>query len=205
VLYVSDSPRALIEECKLISGQVFCVLQFEHLPVIEEDLNCITLGIEPHHAIRNNPEMHKIKDFWNNFYGKEYPKFQLITSNLHKVFIREDNNNSSVYDFSSLLCDKLLFGDNQIDAIFYPSIANNGAWRNYAIQPDQIFKAYEVKKAVLFQLTENNSFKWIDGGIVENDESISWGQEVSLDSPVGVGISRVDINDPELYIHPFKK
>jgi len=205
VLYVSDNANALVKECYLSEGQRLCLLQFDHLAKVEEDLNCLMLGIEPHHALRQSPEMLEVSKFWEEFYGKEYRKYREVVSFLHRAFVRENGDGTPVYKFTSSLCERYFSQNKALDAIFYPSIANSGEWRNYAIRPDVINKAYKATKVVFCELDKDNSFKWLDGGKIEDNGDISWGHELFLDLPVGVGISRIDVDDPELYIHPLKK
>ena len=204
VLYVSDNANALVEECNLEIGQKFCLLQFDRLSNLTEDLNCMMLGIEPNHALSNDPSIREIKQFWQDFYGKEYSKYQEISSCLHKVFVRNGTDNSIVYKLTSKLCHSYFEKNSKLDAIFYPSIANKGAWRNYAIRPSVINKAYTPSKVVFCELAEDRSFIWLDGGEIENNGDISWGREMFLDFPVAVGMSPLDVSDPELYIHPLK-
>lgn len=204
VLYVSDNANALIEECGLTVGQKFCLLQFDRLSNLSEDLNCMMLGIEPNHALPNAPSINEIKKFWRDVYGREYSKYQEISSCLHKAFIRDGEDDSMVYEFTSTLCHKYFEKNSILDAVLYPSIANNGAWRNFAIRPGVINKAYAPSKAVFCELAEDRSFIWLDGGEIEYNGDISWGREIFLDLPIAVGISPLDINDPELYIHPLK-
>lgn len=202
-LYVSDNANALVKECHLSVGQKFCLLQFDHLPNLNSDLSCILLGVGPGHALPHESSMKQVKEFWINFYGKEYNKYQEIESGLHKAFIRDNGNDSMIYKFTSLLCEKY-FNNTDLDAIFYPSIANNGAWHNYAIRPNAINKAYRPSKVVMCELTKDNVIAWLDGAKISSNNDILWGKDVFLDHPVPIAISPVDLNNPDIYIHPFK-
>ena len=205
VLYVSDHADALVEECNLSVGQHFCLLQFDRLPVVDEDLNCILLGIEPDHALPHESSIMEVKEFWSDFYGKEYVKYREATSCLHKVFVRPNNDDGSmVYKFTSFLCDKYFESINELDAIYYPSVANNGIWRNFAIRPDAINKAYTPSKVTLCELAKDMSFTWVDGAEITPNGDIVWGKKIFLDLPIAVGLSQIDPNDPERYIHPLK-
>ncbi len=204
VLYVTDNANSLVAECGLSVGQKFCLVQFDHLANVKEDLNCVLLGIKPHHAIPNDPDVEKIKEFWVNFYGSEYDKYKLLTTLIHKSFVRSGKDGRNIYKFTARLCDKVYNSGSNIDAIFYPSIANNGACRNYAIRPEVIRKSYCYSKVVLCELDGDYKFTWLDGGEIDEGGKIIWGKSVFLDYPVAVGVSKKDLNDPSLYIHPRK-
>lgn len=205
VLYVSDNASALVEECNLVVGQKFCLLQFDRLSNLTEDLNCMMLGIEANNALPSDSSIKEVQQFWVRFYGKAYSKYQLISSCLHKAFVRNKSDNSAVYKLTSKLCHSYFEKNPELDAIFYPSIANRGAWRNYAIRAGAINKAYTPSKVVFCQLAEDKSFTWLDGGGIEDSGDILWEQKIFLDFPVAVGISPVNIDNQNLYIHPLKK
>ena len=205
VLYVSDNPSILLQECHIEAGQQFVILQFNHLPDVKEDIKCMLLGIEPTYLFKNNPVIEQAEKARVDFFGNEYNKVREIESQLHKKFVRDDDPSGLTYKLTSHLCDHLFSKNQNLEAIFYPSIAANGSGHNYAIKPGVIDKAYEPVKANLYVLSQDGSMKQVDGAILYKEGELQWGKDEAIDSPIPTGIVQIDPNDPEIYIAPWKK
>ncbi|MBW8041292.1 MAG: hypothetical protein FVQ85_14985 [Planctomycetes bacterium] len=207
VLYVSDNPSILSQECHIAAGQQFVILQFNHLPVpdVKEDITCMLLGIEPTYLFKNNPAIESVEKFRVEFFGSDYNKVREIERQLHKYFVRDDDPSGLTYKLTAHLCDHLFFKNQNLEAIFYPSIATNGVGNNYAIKPGAIDKAYEPVKAGLYELSQDGSAKQVDGAILCKEGEIQWGKDEAIDSPIPIGIKQIDPNDPDIYIAPWKK
>ena len=205
VLYVSDNPSILLQECHIEAGQQFVILQFNHLPDVKEDIMCALLGIEPTHLFKGNPVIEQAEKARIDFFGNEYNKVREIESQLHKKFVRDDDPSGLTYKLTSHLCDHSFSKIQNLDAICYPSIATNGAGNNYAIKPEVIDKAYEPVKAGLYELIQDGSTKQVDRAILCKEGEIQWGKDEAIDSPIPIGIKKIDPDDPEIYIAPWKK
>lgn len=205
VLYVSDNPSILPQECHIEAGQQFVILQFDHLPDVKEDIKCTLLGIEPTHLFKNNPAIEQVEKTRVDLFGNGYHKVREIESQLHKKFVRDDDHSGLTYKLTSHLCDYLFSKRQSLEAIFYPSIAAKGDGHNYAIKPGVIEKAYEPVKAGLYELSQDGSTKRVDGAILCKEGEIQWGKDEVIDSPIPTGIEQIDPNDPEIYIAPWKK
>lgn len=81
-----------------------------------------------------------------------------------KAFTREVNpNNKQGYLFSALLTDLIFKHEPQIDAIYYPSIPNNGSAMNIAVKPNVLDKKFEMVEAsefVMMQSPNPDSSGW---------------------------------------------
>lgn len=205
ILYVSDNPSILSQECHIVAGQQFVILQFNHLPNVKEDISCTLLGIELTHLFKNNPAIERFEKSRVEFFGSDYYKIREIESQLHKYFVRDDDPSSLTYKLTAHLCDHLFSKIQNLEAIFYPSIVSNGSGHNYAIKSGVIEKAYEPVKAGLYVLTEDGSTKQVDGAILSKEGKIQWGKDVAIDSPIPIGITHIDPDDPDIYIAPWKK
>lgn len=204
VLYVSDNPSILPQECHIKAGQQFAVAQFNRLQDVKEDLNCFLLGVEPRILLGDTPEILNIQKQKTERLGSEYGTLREIESSLHKSFIRDDDPSGLTYTLTARLCDYLFSMDNGLDAICYPSIAAKASGHNHAIRAGAIDKAYEPVKACLYELNEDGSWKQIDGAILNKDGKIEWGKDEPIDSRVPVRIRQIDPNDPDRYIAPWK-
>lgn len=205
VLYVSDHPSILPQECHIEAGQQFVILQFNRFPDVKEDISCALLGIEPTHLFGSNPAIEQHEKAMVDFFGNEYSKVREVENQLHKHFVRDDDPSGLTYKLTSHLCDHSFSKIKNLDAIFYPSIATNGTGNNYAIKPGVIDKAYEPVKAGLYELSQDGSTKQVDGAILCKEGKIQWGKDEAIDTPIPIGIRQIDPNDPEIYMTPWKE
>lgn len=204
VLYVSDNPDILLEECHIQDGQQFIITQFDRLSVVQEDMSCFLLGIEPRVLLGDTPQIKEIEKFRTETLGAGYINLREIERMLHQSFIRNDDPSGLAYMFTASLCDHVFSINKYADAVFYPSIATNASGHNYAIRPRAIAKAFEPVKCVAFVLNHDGTMEQINGATLGEDGAVEWGKDNFIDNPVPVGARLIDPNDPDIYIAPWK-
>lgn len=204
VLYVSDSPDILIQECHIEAGQQFVISQFNRLENVQEDISCFLLGIEPRVLLGDTPQVKEIEKYKTEFLGDGYKILRKVERLLHKSFIRDDDPSGLTYTFTANLCDHVFSINHYADAIFYPSIATNASGRNFAIKPGIIDKAFEPVKFGSFVLNHDGTVEREDGATLGKGGAIEWGKDVSIDNPIPVGARMIDPDDPDIYIAPWK-
>ena len=106
--------------------------------------------------------------------------------------------------FTANFCDHVFSGNKNLDAIFYPSIATNASGSNYAIRPGIIDKAFEPVKFGSFVFNHDGIVEQTDGATLGNNGAIEWGQDDLIDDPIPAGIRKIDPDDPDIYIAPWK-
>jgi hypothetical protein len=202
VLYVSLNPIALISECRLKIGDILALAQFDR-DLRTEDLNCIFFGIDPTQRFEGTPEIESILNFRQNCFGEHFNKYLQLEYELHKQFVKVENGTSSVYRFTSTLCERY-FKNLEIDAIVYPSVATSGAYTNLAVRAGRYAKTYKMTKVGLFEVTAREDMRQLAGSVVEPSGELDWSKTVRFDQPLGVGIYNIDPCDPRIYIAPWK-
>lgn len=203
VLYVSDRPSILVQECHIVENQHFVVLQFDHLSGMEQDTRCTLLGIELTILLENHPKLEDAEKFKVDFFGQHYEKARYIERKLHKFFVRDDDSFGSTYLLTSHLCSYTFSKLPDLEAILYPSIATDGSGHNYAFKLGTINRTYEPVRAGLCVLHKDGSVEQLDGATVHKDGRLEWGKDESIESPVPVGVRQIDPNDPDRYIAPW--
>lgn len=199
VLYVTDNPYAIIQECNIHVGQRFIVTQFDHKKIVEEDVIVFPLGLEAQTALRPDNTLTEALAWKYKNMGSQANKLKKLEHKIHTQFVKDDSDKNS-HIFSSIISNHFLKSDTT-DAIYYPSIATNGIAKNFAVKPGKIFKAYTADKAILFKF-EGEKWTQLDSATILNDGSLEWGRCHELDNPVPVNIRRVEPNDP-YYVAPW--
>ena len=202
-LYVSTHPIALISECHFNAGDIFSMAQFDR-SLRTEDLSCMMLGIDPHHRFEGSPEMDNIAQFKREFFGENHQKFKFIEQQLHKQFVRDDDKEGTTYRFTANFCEKYFSSCPDLDAIVYPSIATQGSFTNLAIRPNMYSKAYIGKKVGIFEVLNDGSYRQLAGSLVGSKGELNWCNMSQIDQPKTVGIRKIHLDDPRIYIAPWK-
>lgn len=205
LLYITDSPWALVPESHIKEGQYYVVLQFDAKTDFVEGLSCICLGIEATDKFESDARTTQMIEFERNFFGKHYKKVRKLQRALHKSFVCDNDFSGLTYRLTSNISDLYFEKTETLEGIFYPSIATKGNAHNLAIKPESWKRDFQIAKAGLFQLTANNESKQLDGALVKTDGSLSWGYKIAIDNPVPVGIREIQPNNPNIYIAPWHK
>jgi len=202
-LYVSTHPIALISECHFNTGDIFSMAQFDR-SLKNENLNCIMLGIDPHHRFEGDPVMDNISQFKKEFFGDNIQKYKFIEQQLHKQFVKDDDREGNTYRFTANFCEKYFSSLPDLDAIIYPSIATQGSFTNLAIRPNMYSKAYEANKVGIFEVLNDGGYRQLAGALVGSEGQLNWCNLLQIDQPKAVGMRKIDPDDPRIYIAPWK-
>lgn len=203
VLYVSGHPDALIYECQYKPGDLYILLQFNHIENNTE-LDCMLLGFDTEIKFGYDKRIKEMMEYKRDFYGANIDKLLFIESEVHKQFVRTDDKNGLTYRFTANLCDYFFYSIKDLDAIVYPSIATLGSVSNSAIRPNVYHKSYEASKIGLFEVLPNFQSRQLYGALVVDNCFHDWEPTNNIDSPIPHVIKKIDPNDKRIYIAPWK-
>lgn len=148
--------------------------------------------------------MANMEHFLKNFWGENYETYRFMESQLHRAFVFEGDSDGIVYRFTAQICDQYFSACQELDAIYYPSIASIGEYHNLVIRPDRYSKTYTARKVALFEVLDINSIRQIHSASIDGNQNLEWNNHVVIDAPVPVGGRLINQNDPRVYIAPWR-
>lgn len=158
VFYCSDEVGAALFECKPQKGDEGFLSIWK--PIASRP---IKFGVLTSTDISTNNNWYKltsdILDMVKEFYKEETPDRHKHFIELYKFIGERFVNEGSPYPLTSWLSNKLIYEEDGIDLILYPSIATEQVFCNMAIHPNTAHTQMELDKIIRFKVNSVNGSK----------------------------------------------
>jgi hypothetical protein len=168
VFYAGMHILTLAVETQPRKGDLYTISTWEHIP--GHTLHLLVICQDAEVAMNNPLELLEDYNQYNRFMHDIKPNLRKVIEAVYrfivKAFTREvDPNNRQEYLFSALLAHHFFNHPiHQVDAIYFPSVPNEGAVMNIAVLPDIIdekFRMIEASEYICMQNPNPDAPGWM--------------------------------------------
>lgn len=167
----SMGPLPITIEVQPKVGQLISTSKWEFNA--KRDLKLIVICYSLETALKNPDELFNDYKIFNKCLMQMQPNnkavVSAVTEFIEEAFTRKVSpDNKQGYIMSALIADYFFYHpDEPVDAIYYPSVPNNGSSSNIAIKPevvDELFDMIEVSESIVCSDPTNGRGGWLSFG-----------------------------------------